>query len=487
MIEGKVSMHTGKRVSRLHNNRQYLKDGKDWNKDGHIDLERTKLNRIIEDNSIEDFFKKEFRDSLFEFNLANEKKHPDRLIGFNRSEYDRLTEKHGIEKATEMMKDKAAHAYYLEQKKNVQECIFQMSDGENFQKLVSEQGFEKAIQMHGDFMQNVVDDWQKNNPNLKIIGAYMHFDETTPHLHLDFVPVADSDKGLKHKVSLEGALKESGFKREKGQKYDNTPYKQWLSAERSRAEQIASEYIKVIPAEHTGTKHQEPWQYRQQAIENKLKAAEEKLQKLDNIPPLPPAPIAPERPKVERIEMSKSQYIKNAVEYVYPKAEYKHPNKMIRNNIKNIRDRAAAEYEQSNAVWSAYNKADVVYQKERAAYEQEIEKRRSEYGIIELYQQETAEIQRVKADTERVRSQAVSTLDEAKKQIQSVSARENAVSAREQRISKREQELDTLDKLSKQRSLNTDELSFSVQTSVQLNRDMAAKATAERTKYVDKN
>ena len=32
--------------------------------------------------------------------------------------------------------------------------------------------------------------FEERNPNLKLIGAYIHMDEASPHLHLDYVPVA---------------------------------------------------------------------------------------------------------------------------------------------------------------------------------------------------------------------------------------------------------------------------------------------------------
>lgn len=54
--------------------------------------------------------------------------------------------------------------------------------------------------------------FEQRNPNLKVFNAVMHLDEATPHLHIDFVPVARNNKqGLSVKVSMKGALKEQGF------------------------------------------------------------------------------------------------------------------------------------------------------------------------------------------------------------------------------------------------------------------------------------
>lgn len=61
-------------------------------------------------------------------------------------------------------------------------------------------------------------EFEKNYPNLKVIGAVIHLDEATPHLHLDVVPYAENNKrGMKHKVSFEKAIEQMGFKPEESQ------------------------------------------------------------------------------------------------------------------------------------------------------------------------------------------------------------------------------------------------------------------------------
>ena len=57
-----------------------------------------------------------------------------------------------------------------------------------------------------------VRDFEKRNPNLKVFNAVMHLDESTPHLHIDFVPVAHKgQRGMSLKNSMSGALREQGF------------------------------------------------------------------------------------------------------------------------------------------------------------------------------------------------------------------------------------------------------------------------------------
>ena len=42
----------------------------------------------------------------------------------------------------------------------------------------------------------------ERNPNLKMFNAVIHLDEETPHLHLDYIPFAEYQKGLKKRNSL---------------------------------------------------------------------------------------------------------------------------------------------------------------------------------------------------------------------------------------------------------------------------------------------
>lgn len=54
--------------------------------------------------------------------------------------------------------------------------------------------------------------FEARNPNLKLIGAYVHMDEASPHLHVDYIPVARGYKtGLQARNSLDKAMKQMGY------------------------------------------------------------------------------------------------------------------------------------------------------------------------------------------------------------------------------------------------------------------------------------
>ena len=83
-------------------------------------------------------------------------------------------------------------------------------------------------------------DFQKRNPTLRVFSAYLHMDEATPHLHIDFVPyTTGSKRGLETRVSLKQALAALGFK---GGTRRETERNQWVAYEK---EQLA-----VVMLEH---------------------------------------------------------------------------------------------------------------------------------------------------------------------------------------------------------------------------------------------
>lgn len=52
-----------------------------------------------------------------------------------------------------------------------------------------------------------IQSFEERNPGLNLIGAYIHMDEKSPHLHFDFIPTADGYKtGLKLRNSLSKAM-----------------------------------------------------------------------------------------------------------------------------------------------------------------------------------------------------------------------------------------------------------------------------------------
>lgn len=91
-------------------------------------------------------------------------------------------------------------------------------------------------------LKQYVKGWQARNPHLFCIGIYYHFDEQggAPHLHIDFVPVADGyTRGMERQNGLDRALQQQGFASEG---MTSTAIERWTQAERDLLEEIATIY-----------------------------------------------------------------------------------------------------------------------------------------------------------------------------------------------------------------------------------------------------
>ena len=94
----------------------------------------------------------------------------------------------------------------------------------------------KDGQLAAKILDEYMQDFQRRNPTLRVFSAYLHMDEATPHLHIDFVPyTTGSKRGLETRVSLKKALAELGFK---GGTRSETERNQWVAAEKEHLAEI---------------------------------------------------------------------------------------------------------------------------------------------------------------------------------------------------------------------------------------------------------
>lgn len=272
----KCSLHIGKHYSIKHNTRSF--DRSEWNKDEHIDYNRTHLNEVYINEKLFDFFDREFGNALVEYNEKNISKHPDRLIGFSSlQEYNCCSEAE--------RRSRAIAAYYNEHKGKAQEAIIQLGNHDDYIALVNTIGQEKADRLYKEYLDEALAVWLRENPSFVVFHASAHLDEikdSTPHLHIDFISVAKSDRGLSRKVSMDGALKNMGYERVKGHKYAETPYKLWLSTFRAHQEDKAQEFIEsrtelknlgltVEPSEPSKASHDDPQDYKLKKLQKRVR------------------------------------------------------------------------------------------------------------------------------------------------------------------------------------------------------------------------
>lgn len=171
----------------------------------NVDISRTSDNVIYAKIGLHDFYEQIFGEALAEYNAKQ--KRADRQI----PDYYEHVKKSGKGKL-----------FY--------EVVVQFGDLHDCG--LGSENWNTAQAMLDEYMQK----FEKRNPNLKVFNAVMHLDESTPHLHIDFVPVAHKgQRGMPLKNSMSGALREQGFSSSNRMENEWTA---WSESERSFMEQI---------------------------------------------------------------------------------------------------------------------------------------------------------------------------------------------------------------------------------------------------------
>lgn len=120
------------------------------------------------------------------------------------------------------------------QERPFHEIILQIGDKDNM-GAKTENG-----QLAAKVLDKYMRDFQRRNPTLRVFSAYLHMDEATPHLHIDFVPyTTGSKRGLDTRVSLKQALSALGFK---GGTRRETELNQWVAYEKEQLAAVMLEH-----------------------------------------------------------------------------------------------------------------------------------------------------------------------------------------------------------------------------------------------------
>jgi len=171
----------------------------------NVDPERSSLNVVYRDEPIQKVYHELFDEAVNRYNAKQKRK--DRCIN-----------------------DYYEHLRTGKQEKLFHELIVQIGNKDDMGVLTENGALAKELL--DEYMQG----FQERNPTLRVFGAFLHMDEATPHLHIDFVPYVSGwkGKGLDTKVSLKQALKALGFA---GGSKRESELNQWINAEK---EQLAA-------------------------------------------------------------------------------------------------------------------------------------------------------------------------------------------------------------------------------------------------------
>ena len=199
--------------SLAHNRRDFVAE--------NVDPDRVQLNICYKNENLKEVYKELFDDAVERYNVGKRK---DRQIA------------NYYEKIRQSKQEKLFH-----------EVIFQIGNREDMAVGITEGNL--AVKVLDEYMK----DFQKRNPTLRVFSCYLHQDEATPHLHIDFVPYVTNwkGKGMDTRVSLKQALKSLGF--QGGNKHD-TELNQWINHEKEVLAEIAKQH--GIEWERKGT-HEE--------------------------------------------------------------------------------------------------------------------------------------------------------------------------------------------------------------------------------------
>lgn len=190
------------------------------------------------------------------------------------------------------------------QEKLFHEVIFQIGNSKDM-AAGSEEG-ELAVKILDEYMKG----FQKRNPTLRVFSCYLHLDEATPHLHIDFVPYVSNwkGKGMDTRVSLKQALKSLGF--EGGAKHD-TELNQWINHEKEILAEIMEQHGIEWEQKGTHEKHLGVYEFKKQERIKEVKALEQEKEYLTAENEGLTSQIAEAKADIKMLEEEKIQFQKD--------------------------------------------------------------------------------------------------------------------------------------------------------------------------------
>ena len=119
----------------------------------------------------------------------------------------------------------------------------------------------------------------RNEINTRVFCCYLHQDETTPHLHIDFVPYVTGleGKGMDTKSFAETGIKNLGF--QGGAKHD-TELNQWINHEKEVLAEIMERHEIEWEQKGTHEEHLDVYNFKKKERAKEVKELEQKIENL---------------------------------------------------------------------------------------------------------------------------------------------------------------------------------------------------------------
>ena len=252
--------------SLAHNRRDFIAE--------NVDPDRVHLNICYQNENLKQVYRELFDESVERYNVGKRK---DRQIT---NYYEKIRQG--------------------KQEKLFYEVIFQIGNCEDM--ATGTPDGELAVKVLDEYIQ----DFQKRNPTLRVFSCYLHQDEATPHLHIDFVPYVTGwkGKGMDTRVSLKQALKSLGF--QGGNKHD-TELNQWINHEKEVLAEIASEHGIEWEQKGTHEEHLDVYNFKKKERKKEVQALEQEKEYLTAENERLTSQIAEVRADIEMLEEEKNQ------------------------------------------------------------------------------------------------------------------------------------------------------------------------------------
>ena len=256
--------------SLAHNRRDFVAE--------NVDSKRTQYNICYRNENLQEVYKELFDEAVERYNVG---KRNDRKIT-NYYEKIRLGK----------------------QEKLFHEVIFQIGNCGDM-AVGTEEG-ELAVKILDEFLK----DFEKRNPTLRLFNCYLHLDESTPHLHVDFVPYVSgwTGKGMDTKVSLKQALKSLGFPG--GSKRD-TELNQWINHEKEVLAEVAKKYGIEWEQKGTHEEHLDVYNFKKKERKKEVQALEQEKEYLTAENESLAFKISEVKADIEKLEDEKLQFKKD--------------------------------------------------------------------------------------------------------------------------------------------------------------------------------
>ena len=205
-----------------HNERKYITP--------NVDQGRTKLNVTLQRNRIKEVYHEVFDQALERYNAKQ--KRNDRKID-----------------------DYYSHITHSKQEKPFHELVVQIGNKDD------------QCSLSNEILKSYFKGFEERNPQMRICAAYIHNDEATPHMHLDYVPfVTGQKRGLDTRVSNDKAIEQMGY----------SNWKDWRDSEEQALEQILLQHGLKRTIMNNTDRHRSVSGYKQEQ-----KLIEERIKKLD--------------------------------------------------------------------------------------------------------------------------------------------------------------------------------------------------------------